>query len=569
MYHEYPYTTYYNDIDKLCKACKAVKLKLDTNGNYLRLIDADGNVLSNVQITYADTALNDMNGRPIKSYIISAATNGNYVVLTHGDGTITSFEIPFATTAEKDVQNKDILNYVYNVSTSDNKLRIIYGDNSVLELTIPFATMAATDVNGRDLTTYAVNMFTDGKEVVLADSKGNELSRITIEYADKASKDDDGNVIKSTYGSAITTGTTTIKLVSKDGTSLSEVTVPYATKALEDSEGNKLISDYAKNLVIDSDGKKIGVEAHDGTRLATITVPFATLSTDASNAIENIEVSGNQIIFTTYDGKTYNITAPYANKAMMDDAGHTIKSTYFAGVSSDTDAGTITFYDALGNVLAVLQNGTITHAIYDNYDNAIADYIKTITNAEDSDYIAVTHGNGTVDSIVINYATHAYKDTNENVIKNVYVKRLEIKPDPDDKKWKLFAYNGDNPEALIYSLTICAENANRDVNNRLITSYVGAIGVNDSKLIVKDGEDNNLKTISATVTTTPSGMIFTEYDTEDVDVVSTPVLFSYDEDTKTLNITSATKGTVKQVSEIRAKLVGDRLTNNVDFEEEV
>lgn len=511
MFHNYPYTTYYSDIDKMCKCCKAVGLHLDTHGDYLRLIsDKDGSVISAVKVTYADTALTDVDGNPIKSYLISAGTNGTHIVFTKGDNEVISFEVPFAKTASKDVQEKDILDYVYGVSISGDKVRITNGDGTVYELTIPFATKAATDVEGKDLTTYAATLTVDGRELVLSDSKGRELSRITVPYAVKAKEDVDGDDIKSTYVNSATQTNTTIKLLAKDGTVLDEETINYSITSLKDTDGNLFLSDYAEKIVVDADGKRIGVEAHDGTRLATITVPFATLATDATNAVENIQVSGDQILFTTYGGQTFSITAPYAVKAQKDDQGNTIKSTYFAGVSNDTDAGTITFYDALGQVLATIQNGVITRAIYDNYDNPLAGYIKAIQATAGSDYLAATHGDGTVDSIKVDYSERAWKDTNNNVIKNTYVKRLAIAQDPDDGQWKLFAFNGDNPEALLYALVITAEKAYKDVNGRNLTSYVGDVEVDDiddTKILVKDGESTLIRDISGTVTVTPSGTV--------------------------------------------------------------
>ena len=502
MYHEYPYTTYYGDIDKLCKCCKACKLRLDTHGDYLRLIDAKNNVLASVQVSWAEKALLDVDGNPIKSYIISAGTNGNYVVFTKGNNEVISFEVPYSITAAKDTQQKDILNYVYGIAVSADKVRITNGDGTIYEITVPFAVQAQETVDGYDLTMTAASISTDGREIVLSDTKGRELSRITPNFAVVAQKDVDNDDIKSTYGYDMTQSSTTLKLLAKDGTVLSEQTINYAVAALKDTDGNLFLSDYAEKIVVDADGKRIGVEAHDGTRLATITVPFATLSNDANNAIESVNVSGDQIILTTFDGQSFAITAPYATKSLKDDLSNTIKNTYFAGVSNDADAGTITFYDATGQILAVIQNGVITHAIYDNYDNALADYIKSIEANVSSDYLAVTHGNGTVDSIKVNYSEHAYMDSNNNVIKNTYVKRLAIVEDQDDGKWKLLAFNGDNPEALLFALEIVAERAKKDINGRTLTSYVGDIEVDaldDTVLNVLDGEDAPKKTISAEV----------------------------------------------------------------------
>ena len=497
MYHEYPYTTYYNDLDRMCKCCKALNIHLDTHGDYLRLInDKDGSVISAVKVSYADTALTDMDGNPIKSYLINAGTNGTHLVFTKGNNEVISFEVPFAKTAAKDVQEKDILDYVYGVSISGDKVRITNGDATIYELTIPFATKAATDINGKDLTTYAATLVVDGNELVLKDSNNSVISRITVPYATKAKEDVDGDDIKSTYANSMTQTSTTLKLLAKDGTVLDEETINYATMSLKDINGNLFLSDYADKIVVDADGKRIGVEAHDGTRLATITVPFATLSTDATNAVESVQVSGDQIIFTTYGGQTFSITAPYAVKAQKDDNGNTIKSTYFAGVSNDTDAGTITFYDALGQVLAVIQNGVITHAIYDDYDNPLAGYIKSVQATAGSDYLTATHGDGTVDSIKVDYSERAWKDTNGNIIKNTYVKRLAIVEDTDDHKWKLLAFNGDNPEALLFALEIVAERAKKDMNGKLLTSYVAHIDTDGDDVISKDGEDQEVDRIT-------------------------------------------------------------------------
>ena len=493
MYHEYPYTTYYNDIDRLCKCCKALQIHLDTHGDYLRLInDKDGSVISSVKVSYADTALTDVDGNPIKTYLISAGTNGTHLVFTKGNNEVISFEVPFAQTAAKDVQDKDILDYVYGVSISGNKVRITNGDGTVYELTVPFATAAAETVDGYDLTMLACALVTDGNELVLKDTKGNELSRITPNFAVKAQKDVDGDDIKSTYANSMTQTATTLKLLAKDGTVLDEETINYATTSLKDTDGNLFLSDYVEKIVVDGDGKRIGVEAHDGTRLATITVPFATLATDATNAVENVQVIGDQIVLTTYGGQTFAITAPYAIKAQKDDLNNTIKNTYFAGVDNDTDAGTISFYDATGTLLATISNGVITHAIYDDYDNPLAGYIKTLAATAGSDYLTATHGDGTVDSIKVDYSERAWKDTNGNVIKNTYVKRLAIAQDPDDNQWKLFAFNGDNPEALLFALVIVAEKAYKDVNGKLLTSYLAHIDLDGTDMVSTDGEGNEV-----------------------------------------------------------------------------
>ena len=46
MYHEYPYTTYFHDIDKMCNACNKAGYRLEVSGDYLKLIDEKGNVIN-------------------------------------------------------------------------------------------------------------------------------------------------------------------------------------------------------------------------------------------------------------------------------------------------------------------------------------------------------------------------------------------------------------------------------------------------------------------------------------------------------------------------------------------
>lgn len=494
MYHEFPYTDFHEmNLDYLFMTLgKGLGLRLEVLGDNLRLVTEKGEVVSSVKISYADTAKYDVDGKPLQTYIADAGVAGRAVVFTKGDNTVTTITIPYADVAKKDLQDKDLLDYVYAVSIAGDKLRITDGKSSVYELTIPYAIKASTDTEGKDLTTYAATLETDGDELVLRDSKGRELSRIIVEYAEKASKDEDGNVFTETYASSLTTGTTTVKLIAKDGTKLSEITVPYATEALKDTAGRDFISDYAAALTID--GTRIALDAHDGSRLSTITVPFATLSDHAKAAIETVAIVGDQLVFTTYAGASFSMTAPYAVKAQKDDIGNTIKTTYISNATNDPETGELKFFNALGEVVATLVP-TVTRATNDSYGNLIADYIKAIVADNQSDYITITHGTGDVDTIKINYAEHAYMDTNNNVIKNTYIKRLACEEDVEDGHWKLVAYNGDNPEAELFRIDIVAYSAQTDVNGRDITSYVGDIDLENSELIVKDGQNNTINTI--------------------------------------------------------------------------
>lgn len=542
MYHEYPYTTYFHDIDKLCRACHDAGYKLLVDANALKLLNKNDEVVSTVVIHYAETALADIDGKAIKSYIFNASTDTDEIVFTNGDGTTFSLTIPFATKAEKDKLNKDLTDYVYEVQASGDKIQIVKGDSTVTEITVPFATKALTDTNGKDIKTYAATMAVDGDYIVLKDSAGSELARLTAPYAIKAFGDDDGDTFTTTYAATLEAGTTTVILKAKDGNTLSTITVPYATKASTDTNGNNFISDYAETIVVDGDGKRIGLEAHDGTRLATITVPFATLATDATNAVETISVVGDQLVFTTYGGQSYSITAPYAVKAQKDDAGNTIKNTYVAAVTNDVQTGKLIFKDATGQTIVEI-TPTVSRATYDSYNNLIADYVKSILASASSDYVTVTHGDGDTEQITINYATHAWKDTNENVIKNTYIKRLACVEDVNDHHYKLVAYNGDTPEAELFRIELIAYEAQRaigDKNGVDITTYVHDVTIDAStkEVVVKDGTNTEKARFKA-------GGTQLKYDDQgtliDIDEAELGTGLEYDDTTDTINCT--VKGT--------------------------
>lgn len=540
MYHEYPYTTYFHDIDKLCRACHDAGYKLLVDANALKLLNKNDEVVSTVVIHYAETALQDVDGKNIKSYIFNAATDSDELILTKGDGSTVSLTIPYATKAEKDKLNKDLTSYVYEVQASGDKIQIVKGDSTVTEITVPFATKALTDTTGKDIKTYAATMAVDGDYIVLKDSTGSELARLTAPYAIKAFGDDDGDDFTTTYAATLEAGTTTVVLKAKDGNTLSTITVPYATKALTDNNGNAFLHDYAKMLVVDGDGKRIGLEAHDGTRLATITVPFATLATDATNAVETISVVGDQIVFTTYGGQSYSITAPYAVKAQKDDSGNTIKNTYVAAVTNDVQTGKLIFKDATGQTIVEI-TPTVSRATYDSYNNLIADYVKSILASASSDYVTVTHGDGDTEQITINYSTHAWKDTNENVIKNTYIKRLACVEDVQDHHYKLVAYNGDTPEAELFRIELIAYEAQRaigDKNGVDITTYVHDVTIDAStkEVVVKDGTNTEKARFKA-------GGTQLKYDDQgtltDIDEAELGTGLEYDDTTGKINCTAS------------------------------
>lgn len=493
--YTYPGTDFHEmNLEWLVAMCqKFVGLALNVSGDKLRLVNENGEVVSSVTVSYATKALTDNNGKNIDTYIFSVAGVGDTVVFTHGDGTSTAITVPYAEKAKYDLTGHELEDYIYNVQIAGDTLRITHGDGTIVDLTIPYAVKASTDVDGKDLTTYAASLAVDGDNVVLRDAKGRLLNSITVAYATRALNDGAGDEIEASYGDKLQAGTTTVRLISKDGTQLSEITVPYATEA-----------SHATNA------------------------DHATVATDATNAIESVSVSGDNIVFTTYGGQAYSITSPYSVKAQKDDLGNVIKTTYIANVTNNAQTGALEFRDAMGNIVVSLLPAVDT-AKNDTYGNLIADYVKTIAVSSNSDYVTVTHGTGDVDTLTIHYAETAWKDTNGNVIKNTYIKRLACVEDVVDGHYKLVAYNGDNPEAELFRIEVYAYSAQTDVNGKALTSYVADVDYNASKaIVVKDGENNTLKTLANKVAniadvnlTTPANGDVLSYDSNADEWVNT------------------------------------------------
>lgn len=451
MIHGYPFTDYHElSLDYIMRlARESLGLHLETEGKFLKLVNANGDNISKLLVTYADMARVDDEGNTISAFIFNAGVDGNTVVFTKGNGEVTSLTIPYSVKAEKDMNNNAITSYVHDVDVNGDNLIVTFGDNTSSVITVPFATKARDDVNGKAITSYTANVVPVGDKLAIKDGNNNTIAEITVPYSVKASNDEDNDNIKTTYGHSLSTGATTVKLLDKTGTMLNEITVPYAVQALTDTDGNALLSDYGYHLSVN--GRKIAIDAHNGTTLNEITVPFATLSEHAENGIESVDISGDTIVFTTYAGQTFSITSPYSVKALKDSLNNTFISSYISQVTNDNNTGKISFFSPDGTKLAEI-TPTVNKAVNDSFNNRIADYIKSIVTNPNSDYMTVTHGTGETDSITIHYATRAWKDTYDNVIGNTYIKNLEVELDSTDGKNYLVAYNGEDSELFRISV---------------------------------------------------------------------------------------------------------------------
>lgn len=437
MEFKYPYTDFHElNLDYIMSMVRdTMGLHFAFRDNKLYLLNANEDPLSKITIGYADKALQDVDGRDIKTYIISAGIDGNRIIFTDGFNQITSLTIPYAIKASEDINGSDITDYIKSVSVAGDKLRITSGSGSYEELTLPFAVKASTDIDGKLITSYASTITVDGNNIILKDANNNQIASITVPYATKALQDVDGDDIKSTYGAGVTTGTNTIKLVDKAGNVINEITVPYATIA-----GN---------------------------------TERADVSTHSTNSIESVTISGDNVLFTTYGGSVTTIQIPYSVKAQKDDLGNNIKSTYVADVTNDNQTGELTFLDAQGNTIISLVP-TVSRASRDSYNNLIADFVKTIAVSSNSNYVTVTHGTGTADSITIHYSETAWKDTNNNVIKNTYITDIECVQDVNDGHYKLVAYDGDTPKAELFRTDVLAYQAQTALHANTATTATTA-----------------------------------------------------------------------------------------------
>lgn len=510
MIKGYPYTDFHElNLDYLLDlAQRSLGLHLETSGKYLKLVNQAGEDVSKVKVSYAETALQDNYGNDIGLYILNVGTENNHVIFTKGNGEVITFTVPYATKARNDKNGIDITSYVKEVGYEGKRLKITFGDGNTTLFRVPFATMSETDVNDKLITSYMADIVTSDNKLQLIDGNGTVLKEITVPYATKARNDIDGDPIKSSYGHALITGTTTVILQDKDGSTLSEITVPYSVKALKDSNDNSFNSDYGYHLGID--GKQTTIEAHDGTILNKITVPFASSSGTTEDGITSVSVVGDKLVFTKGDGTTIEITVPYAIKALKDDLNNTLSHTYIANIVNDPNTGKLSCYASDGTLIAELVP-TISKAVYDSFNNRIADYIKSIVTDPNSDYVTVTHGTGTVDSLTINYSTKALKDTYGNVIGNTYIRSLEIETDPVTGLKVLVAYNGELSE--LFRIPLVATSAETDINGTPLTDYVldVTLGTDNESLDITHGDNtvNNIPLptgtdVTANVTDTPT-----------------------------------------------------------------
>lgn len=293
-----------------------------------------------------------------------------------------------------------------------------------------------------------------GNQILLKTADNTIVSAITAPYAASAGSANTASSASyaSTAGSASSAGYAT-----NAGTAAAATNATNAVNANHAVTADSATSAASATTAATAAEATHAATASEATHAASADYATTTGNVEhADNAIESVSIQGDKVRFTTYGGTVTDITIPFATKAQKDDLGNIIKSTYIANVVDNN--GQLKFNDAEGNTIVSL-TPSVTQARKDNYGNDIADYIKEVGVTEGSNYITVVHGTGTAETFQAPYANTAWKDTNDNVIKNTYVKRLEIVTDENDGQKKLVAYNGDNPEAELFRFPVEAYRA--------------------------------------------------------------------------------------------------------------
>lgn len=293
-----------------------------------------------------------------------------------------------------------------------------------------------------------------GNQLLLKTLDNTVISSVTVHYAEEAGHADTAtNATNATYATSANSATTatnatnaghalTADSATTAGTATTATTATTAGTATEATHA--VTADTALN-------------ANNATHATNADYATTTGNVEhALNAFEAVETDGNDLLFTKGNGTTSSVTPLYAEKANKDSSNNVITTTYVANVVDNN--GTLEFKNASGNTIVSITPSSQS-ATVDSYGNTIADFIKSITTASDNNYITVTHGTGAVETLTINYANTAWKDTNGNVIKNYYIGSLEIVEDSETGHYNLVAYNGDTPKAELFRFEINAYKA--------------------------------------------------------------------------------------------------------------
>ena len=298
-----------------------------------------------------------------------------------------------------------------------------------------------------------------GNQLLMKTADNTIISAITIPYATSAGS---ANTASSASYASTAGSASSATYATSAGSAATATNATNATKAASADYATSAGSATSAETATYATSAGSAATATNATHATSADYATTTGNVEhADKAIETVDLNGNYFRFTTYDGTVTELAAPYAVKASRDSSANFINQTYVANVVDNN--GTLEFKNAVGNTIVSLIP-SVTQAVTDSYGNTIADYVKSVSVESGSNYVTIDHGTGTAETLQIPYSDTAWKDTNGNVIKNTYVKRLEIITDPNDGHKKLVAYNGDNPEAELFRIQVeayKAQEANR------------------------------------------------------------------------------------------------------------
>lgn len=293
---------------------------------------------------------------------------------------------------------------------------------------------------------------TVGNLLVAKNAAGAIVSSVTIPYATTAGSAD--TAASANYAATAGTAATATHAATAD-TATSATTATDATHAA--TADSATTANTANSAASATYATSAGSATNATNAVNAQTAEYATTAgtvEHVENAIEDATTWTSFLRFIKGNGEDIMVQAPFSKAAAKDNLGNVIDATYVASVVNDN--GVLKFKNANGAVIASVTPSSQS-ATEDDYGNLIASYIKAITAG--SNYLTVTHGDGTTETLTIKYSEAAWKDTNGNVIKNFYAGSMECVEDDQTGHYNLVVYNGDTPKAELYRFEIYAYKA--------------------------------------------------------------------------------------------------------------
>ena len=275
----------------------------------------------------------------------------------------------------------------------------------------------------------------------LKNELGEIISNVTISYATEAGHADSAdsattarNAQHATTADSATTAASATTATTADiaTTAAHASTADSATEATHAATADQ--ATRATLATSATEATHAGTADYATSAGSATTAQSATSATTAATATEAAHA-------TSADNATL---ATRATNAVNDENGNRLISNYISRVVAD-HTGILTFYAKDGSVLATI-TPVAQSATEDSEGNVISTAVYNVIQNSQSDYLIVEHGDGTSETITINYADKAWKDTANNIIKNVYFKRVEIVYDSQTSEPWLVFYNGEGSE---------------------------------------------------------------------------------------------------------------------------